>query len=89
MTDGKDQEISVKAWGSLHSLEYSDGKAYYCGSGSPEGAALLRIDMEGHVQVLWRQKGAAVIWGAPSPDGRHLAFSEQSQNSNLWMVEGF
>jgi Tol biopolymer transport system component/predicted Ser/Thr protein kinase len=89
LAGGKDQEISVKAWGSLQNLEYTDGKAFYCGSGSPEGATLLRIDMEGHAQVLWRQKGSSFIWGAPSPDRRHLAFSEQFQNSNLWMVEGF
>jgi len=88
LTGGEDREIGVKAWGNLHSLEYSDGKAFYCGSGSPEGATLLRIDMEGRAQVLWRQKGSSFIWGAPSPDGRHLAFSEQFQNSNLWMVEG-
>jgi hypothetical protein len=90
LNGGKDQEINVKGWGRLQNLEISaDGKAFYSGSTSPEGATLLRIDMEGRAQVLWRQKGSPMTWGMASPDGRHLAFSGSVQNSNLWMVEGF
>jgi eukaryotic-like serine/threonine-protein kinase len=90
LNGGKDQEITVKGWGRLQNLEISaGGKAFYSGSISPEGATLVRIDMEGRAQVLWRQKGSPMTWGMASPDGRHLAFSGSFQNSNLWMVEGF
>jgi eukaryotic-like serine/threonine-protein kinase len=87
---GKDQEITVKGWGNLQATGYAaDGKAFYSSSTSPEAATLLRIDMEGRVRVLWRQKGPSVIWGVPSPDGRHLAIPALFPNSNLWMVEDF
>jgi serine/threonine protein kinase len=90
LTGGNDLEITVQGWGRLQNLEASaDGKAFYSGSASPEGAALLRIDMEGRAQLLWRQKGTLLTWGMPSPDGRRLAFSGNAHNSNLWMVEGF
>ena len=28
-------------------------------------------------------------WGAPSPDGRHLAILGGTQDSNVWMLENF
>jgi Tol biopolymer transport system component len=90
LAGGKDQEITVKGWGNLQATGYSaDGKAFYSSSTSPEAATLLRIDMEGRVRVLWRQKGPSVIWGVPSPDGQHLAIPALFPNSNLWMVEDF
>jgi Tol biopolymer transport system component/predicted Ser/Thr protein kinase len=90
LSGGSDEEITVKGWGCLLNLESSpDGRTFYCGSTSPEAATLLRVDMEGRAQILWRQKGSSLTWGMPSPDGRHLAFSGSVINSNLWMVEGF
>ncbi len=90
LVGGKDQEITVKGWGSLQATGYSaDGKAFYSSSTSPQAATLLRIDMEGRVRVLWRQKGPSLIWGVPSPDGQHLAIPALFPSSNLWMVEDF
>jgi WD40 repeat protein len=87
---GEDRESAVKGWGDLQSIDWSpDGKAFYCGSVSQEGATLLRIDLQGHAWVLWHQKGATATWAPPSPDGRHLAVLGQIVNSNLWMLEGF
>jgi Tol biopolymer transport system component len=90
LTGGSDQDITVRGWGRLQNLEHSaDGKSFYCGSTLPDGSALLRIDLEGRAQILWRQQGIQATYAAPSPDGRHLAFSAVVNNSNIWMVEGF
>jgi Tol biopolymer transport system component/DNA-binding winged helix-turn-helix (wHTH) protein len=90
LNGGKDREITVKGWGGLQTMDWShDGKVLYCGSVSPEAATLLRIDMQGRAQVLWRQKGTNQTYGIPSPDGRRLAIMGYITNSNQWMVEGF
>jgi serine/threonine protein kinase/Tol biopolymer transport system component len=87
---GRDREIALKGGGSLMNIDWSaNGEVLYCGSVSPEAATPLSIDMEGHVQVLWTQKGAPSIYGVPSPDGRRLATVGQIVNRNRWMVEGF
>jgi hypothetical protein len=55
---GKARDIEVKGYRGLCSMNRSpDGKAFYCGSVSPEGATLLRIDRLGNAWSLWRQKG--------------------------------
>ena len=90
LKEGLDRELTVKGWGGLQSMDWSpDGRAFYCGSISPEDATLLRIDLEGHATVLWQKKGAIHTHGVPSPDGRRLAIMNWIMNSNLWLVEGF
>jgi hypothetical protein len=49
----------------------------------------LHLDFKGHVQVLREHAGG---WGGgivPSPDGRHLAMSQWTIESNTWMLENF
>jgi Tol biopolymer transport system component len=91
LTGGSDQDITVKGWGRLQNLAYAaDGKSFYCcGSRSPEGAPLLRIDLEGRARVLWRQRGTDTTYAAPAPDRGHLALSAVVNTNNIWMVEGF
>ena len=67
-----------------------DGRAFYVGSGSPQGETLLYADLKGNAKVLWQFKGAGfAIAGVPSPDGRYVAMLGSPMNSNLWMLEGF
>jgi hypothetical protein len=99
LSGGSDHEITVKGWPNNQGLDWSvDGKGLYCGSASPQGGTLLYVDLKGNARVLWQYKGAghgevgndaSVIWGFPSPDGRHLALLANVKNSNVWMVEGF
>jgi hypothetical protein len=74
----------------------------FASSATPQGSALLRIDLQGNGQVLWQGKGSIAPWGAnldigmggapwavPSPDGRHLAIYTSDVNANMWMMENF
>ena len=68
----------------------ADGKGWYMSSSSPAGTDLLRVDLNGHAEVLRHQAvqqnaNAAV----PSPDGRHVAFTEMTSVSNVWTIEKF
>ena len=98
--DGRaSQEITVKGWSSLQSVDWAaDGKGLFASSPTRDGSALLRVDLRGRAHVLWDQKGSAlpsvpgglsVPWAVPSPDGRHLAIYSSSLNANMWMMENF
>jgi WD40-like Beta Propeller Repeat len=51
---------------------------------------ILRIHLDGKMQVvLDRGKDHAIYTPLPSPDGRHLVFSELTWESNNWLLENF
>jgi eukaryotic-like serine/threonine-protein kinase len=71
-------------------------------SWSADGSALLvaaegktsfigRIELNGGQSrvLLDRGRNQSVITCRPSPDGRYLAFSQQSADSNAWLLENF
>ena len=65
-----------------------DGKGFFTVIDVHRGAA-TDVDLSGKAAVLWRQPGKAVIWGVPSPDGRHLAMVLYTIDANVYMVEDF
>jgi len=106
-TDGSlPREIRAKGWDSLQSLNWTaDGNGFFVSATRKEGPALLHVDLQGDVHVLWEKKGSSAPWNFPasqywlggpaaswavsSPDGRHLATYEWSLSSNMWMIENF
>jgi hypothetical protein len=65
-----------------------DGKGFYIGSSD---GALLFVDLDGRADILWKRE---TLWGfgpagLPSRDGRHLAMSARTIDSNVWMLENF
>jgi len=91
LSGGADRELTVKGWSTLSGIEWpADGKALFCGSVSPQGRALLYVDLKGNARVLWQFKGGpGDVWGLPSPDGRYLLIGAGILNRNVWMLEGF
>ena len=98
------QEIVVKGWSSLQSVNWAaDGKGLFTSSATPGGSALLHLDLQGNAYVLWQQKGSIAEWYAPfaplggpsapwvvpSPDGRHLAIYDWQLSANMWIMENF
>jgi Tol biopolymer transport system component len=90
LVDTSDREVTVKGWASITGFNWSaDGKGFYCGSVTAQGATLLYVDFAGNARVLWQNNGGNLAWGIPSPDGRHLAILARGQSRNVWMLEGF
>jgi eukaryotic-like serine/threonine-protein kinase len=85
------QEFTVKGWREMDNVFWAaDGRGLYFSSPTPLGAALLRSDLAGNVQVLYQQGGGIhQTSGIPSPDGRHLAMLGWSLNGNIWMMDNF
>jgi serine/threonine protein kinase len=50
---------------------------------------LLHVDLHGNTKSLWKCVGSGACFGAPSPDGRHLAIYDSKQSRNMWMMENF
>jgi Tol biopolymer transport system component len=67
---------------------FADGKGWFVTSLSTRGATIFRVSSNGQVSELWT---ASSILGAPlaSPDGKNLAFTISTYNSNAWVVENF
>jgi Tol biopolymer transport system component len=96
------QEVIVKGWHGLQSVDWSaDGTGLFVSSVREGGATLLCLDLGGNAHLLWESKGTiqpeitpfiggpSAPWGVPSPDGRNLAICEWSLNANIWMMESF
>jgi Tol biopolymer transport system component len=87
---GTGQDVKVKGWDALHSLDWAaDGKGFFASTPSGRGAKLLHIDLQGRAQAIWTQTVGHQTWGAPSPDGKKLAILGLTIVSNVWMIENF
>jgi Tol biopolymer transport system component len=91
LAGGVPRDLVVNGWYGFNSgPDWSPAaKGFYVSSVSPMGATLLYIDLNGHANALWEQKGGLRTWGVPSHDGRHLAMLGYTMDSNIWMLENF
>lgn len=89
-SESREKQVLLKSVSHLHALNWSpQGEAWYVTTHLPGSWAILYVTQEGHIQALWQGTGEYAPEAWPSPDRRHLAFSQQEQDSNVWMLEGF
>jgi Tol biopolymer transport system component len=67
----------------------ADGAGVYVSSAGPGGTDLLHVDLNGGVNIVWQQSVREWMSGIPSPDGRHIALTQSSAISNVWMLKDF
>ena len=90
LTGREPRELVVKGWSALINLNWAaDGKGLFTSGLVERGSVLLYVDLQGNAHPLWEQRGSLATWAIPSPDGRHLALSGWTKNSNFWMLENF
>jgi hypothetical protein len=75
----------------LNSLDYAaDGQGFFTSDYSTDlGARLLYVSLSGATTVLWHNRASFRTWGVPSPDGKWLAMLGATQESNVWVLDGF
>jgi serine/threonine protein kinase len=84
------REFQVKDSPSLLNSSWAaDGSALFVSASISGGYALLRVGLDGKVQLLIANHTPDVVLGLPSPDGRNLAVMAATYNQNLWMMENF
>ena len=85
-----EQTIHIKGWPYLESIDRTaDGKALLLSHIGPTKATLLRVGLDGQIQPLWGMANPLGTWAIASPDGRYLAISGRSIDSNAWLLENF
>jgi len=68
------------------------GKGIYLQEQTDSDYTILYAGLDGHSQVLWKRgssPGHSLDYPIPSPDGRYLAFTIVTYESNAWLVENF
>jgi len=89
MKNGSSRLIAVRRSERLSGITwFADGKGWFVTSSSVRGATIFRVSSNGQVSDLWTTSS---ILGVPvaSPDGKNLAFTISTYNSNAWVVENF
>jgi serine/threonine protein kinase/Tol biopolymer transport system component len=94
LAGGKVREVNVRGWhGLMYPFWAADGEGLFVSASAGLGATLLYADLEGRGQVIWQQRRSPFysMWagGIPSPDGRYLAVSAFTSDSNVWLLENY
>jgi Tol biopolymer transport system component len=91
VADGATENLRAKEIGLPKDVAWSaEGDALFVASLVPTGWHLLRVDFDGHVNLLRQTEGLRTMsYLIPSPDGHYLAFSERTVDKNAWILENF
>ena len=81
------RDISLDGWNNIECVAWAaDGNALFATSWASKDPPLLRISLNGEVKLL--HKGLFHVENpVPSPNGRYLAFGENTMESNVWVVQ--
>jgi serine/threonine protein kinase len=87
---GQTRTITVKGNPELMELNWAiDSQSMFVSAVEPGAATLLHVNLNGDAQPVWQQPQPKLIWGFPSPDGRHLAILGTSSEANVWIIDNF
>jgi eukaryotic-like serine/threonine-protein kinase len=90
--DGALHEVTLDQRGEhLGSIGWApDGKSFFVTGFGPDSYDLLHVTLAGKTKSLIRSGRKHWFWGPrPSPDGKHLAFVAQTQDTNVWLIDNF
>jgi eukaryotic-like serine/threonine-protein kinase len=87
-----ERTVTVNGLADLSGVTWTaDGRGWYVSIASKAeelfASPLFYVDLEGHATDL--SGLAAPGWLLPSPDGRHVAFPQETAWTNAWLFQGF
>jgi hypothetical protein len=86
--DRSSREVPLGERTALSSLSWSaDGRSLFVTTTRREGSDLLHVSLDGKVDLLREETGRWLADPRPSPNGRLLAFSIRTTDSNVWLLE--
>ncbi len=92
LADGGWQEIPLEpGTGNLQSIAWAaDGKSFFATAWTPDSYDLLHVTLAGKVKLLLHNGRNRWLHNPlPSPDGKYLAFSSETWDGNVWMIDNF
>jgi eukaryotic-like serine/threonine-protein kinase len=90
LSSGKEEIVPFpSSWAIWTGYWTSDGKGIYFAA-QTKSYFIARLALDGKFRVLLdRGRDNFLIFAVPSPDGMHLAFSQQTFEDNAWLLEDF
>ena len=83
-------DVEVRDCSRVHAMRWSaDGKGWFLTSELPVSWSVSYAGSDGAARVLARMSGMHAPSIFPAPDGRHVAFSQQIVESNLWLLQNY
>jgi Tol biopolymer transport system component len=91
LTNSTDRVISLVPRRRVWDVNWAaDGDSLFAVGSQDPDFIILQIELNGKTHVIInRGKGHLLDSPRPSPDGRHLAFSQYTWESNAWLLENF
>lgn len=80
------REILVQNANRLSGLECSPTGDFLSVDEGSGRQTLVFITPNGHARALWTQP-FGIAWATPSPDGKHLAITAETRQSNVWLAD--
>ena len=89
--DSTQRTLSLSPPWDLREIAWTDDGTFLLGIGLRQGNSfIVKIALDGKTQiVLDRGKDTVISSPRPSPDGRHLYFTQTMWESNAWLLENF
>jgi Tol biopolymer transport system component len=88
-SDTAERVVTISGMKNLNGLYWAtNGEGWYAVEKTPLGLVMFYVDTDGaHSWELLRS--ALVLWAVPSPDGRKIAFPQDTPWNNVYLVKGF
>ncbi len=85
------RDIAVPRWVEMYGLDWApDSMSLWACARDTKGKwALLNLPLNGKIRTMLSYPNLNLEWAIPSPDSRHLAVVEDSNTSNVWLLENF
>ena len=90
LRNGTERTLPLPPEWDIESLRWAaDGNAFFGTAKSPS-YLMVRIELDGGTRMLLdRGRNQWLASALPSPDGRYLAFSQQTFEYNVWLLKNF
>ena len=89
-TTGRRRPFDLHGWSLLDWIAWSPGKdALFIPAIRRQDFLVLRVGLNGEIQVVLRETGDRSIFPSVSPDARRLAILRWRASNNVWMIDNF